>query len=199
MKYKAMIRKTFIITLFIFVGCQSGKSPYFKEIISTKEIALTKVRGAFSTDSVTLNIPVEFSLNLDNSDIKSVVAYYISDGRQLMQIEDYLVYNSKNNRVMSVLDNSDNIYPEKMYVLQNIHISNNQAELLIKKYNSNASLNNIKTGRDTIKLVTYEKYIKDNPNFIKEMRKKTDSLILSIHFFNGSSKVVGEKIKWLDK
>ncbi|MBF7091754.1 hypothetical protein IUY40_09385 [Flavobacterium sp. ALJ2] len=195
-----MTKNILIIILYLLVGCQSRKSPYFQELISTKEITLTKVRGPVQSDSITLSIPIEFSLNLNNSDIKSLVIYYVINGKQLMQVEDFLVYNGKSNKVMSVIEKGENnIYPESIYIRQIKHISKKEAELLIKKYNPLASINNIRTGADTIKLVSYKKYIEDNPSFIKEMRKEPDSLILSIGFFKKESKVIGEKIKWLNK
>ncbi|MDR7371015.1 hypothetical protein [Flavobacterium aquidurense] len=197
-----MTKRSFIgIMALCFLGCKSPNSPYFKEIISEKNITITTIRTDTNTDSLCLNIPIEFMLDLNSSNIKSVVIYYVIDDKQLMDVEDFLIYNGENNKIMYVMEDlEENIYPQSIYILQrkNRHIGKEKAESLLKKYNPTASISNIKFG-DTIKLVSYKKYIQDNPEFIKEMRKVPDSLILSIGFSGGKSKVVGEKIKWLDK
>ncbi|WP_433812085.1 hypothetical protein [Flavobacterium johnsoniae] len=186
--------------IFSMLGCKPFNDPYFEEIVSKKNIFFTRIRGAKEKDSINMNIPIEFKLNLNSSKIRSVGLYCKINEKQLIQIEDFSIFNSENDRIIYAIEDLNyQTYPKKIFISQYQHISKKEAEMLLKKYNPSASINDIKTGSDTINLVSYKKYIKDNPNFIKKMRKDSDSLILSIGFFKGKTKIVSEKIKWLDK
>ncbi|MBF7091752.1 hypothetical protein IUY40_09375 [Flavobacterium sp. ALJ2] len=199
-KYIFFFLAIIIILLLLLLGCKPSNTPYFQEVLSEKNITFTKIRGSEEKDSISMNVPIEFKLNLNSSKIQDVKIYCRIDRKQLIQIEDFSIFNAQNDKIIYAIEDLNyNTYPKKIFISQYQHISKKQAEILIKKYNPRTSINDIKTGKDTLKLVSYKKYIQDNPQFIKEMRKVPDSLIFSIGFFEGKSKVIGEKIKWLDK
>lgn len=190
----------FLLIIILLAGCESSDSKYFQEVLSDKDITFTRIRGSKEKDSVSMNVPIGFKLNLNSSKIQDVKIYCRIDGKQLIQIENFSIFNSKNNKMIYAIEDLNyNTYPQKIFISHYQKIPNKQAELLLKMYHPTASLNEIIKRNDTLKLVSYKKYIKDNPQFIKEMRKVSDSLIVSIGFFGGKSKIVEKKIKWLDK
>jgi hypothetical protein len=186
--------------IFLMFGCKPINKPYFKEVLSEKNIFFTKIRGSKEKDSVNMNIPIEFKLNLNSSKIRKVGLYCKINKKRLTQIEEFSILNAENDKIIYAIEDLNyHTYPKKIFISHYQHISKKQAEMLLNKYNPSASINDIKTGRDTINLVSYKKYIIDNPNFIKKMRKDPDSLILSIGFFKEETKIIKEKIKWIDK
>lgn len=68
---------------------------------------------------------------------------------------------------------------------------------MIKKYNSTATIDKLQTKNDTISLVSYSQFRKDNPKFLEEMRKVPDSLTLVISKSGKKEIIVSSvKINW---
>ncbi|OYU78973.1 MAG: hypothetical protein CFE23_16205 [Flavobacterium sp. BFFFF1] len=184
-----------ISVLFLATGCAEKK--YFTEVVSDKVITIS-MREAYNEKYLTLNIPVGFSLNLNHSEIKDVRLYWVLNNKQLADVEDYVVMNAENDRIIYAIEDKEYPnYPKSIYLLNRRNkISKEDALALIKKYNPTATLESIKSRKDTIKLVSYALYRKDNPEFLKEMRRLPDSLIFSIGFSGGKGELFKAKINW---
>jgi hypothetical protein len=183
-----------ILIALLFSGCSETK--YIKEVISSKEVAIS-MRGEYPKNQyLVLLIPLEFELNLNNSKILRVTDRYSKDNNYMFPGEDYIFINGDNDKIMYTFDKfTPYNYPKKLVLLERKNIvSKEQAKELIKQYNPKASLENIKSKRDTIKLISYSQYRKDNPQFLEEMRIIPDTLVLRINK-KGKSETVVEKIK----
>lgn len=143
-----------------------------------------------------LLIPLEFELNINRSNFFSVTERYSKDGSYMSPSENYIFINGDNNKVMFTFDKFKPYnYPKKIILLERKNILTKEKALeLIKKYNPNSTLENIKSKFDTIPLISYEKYRNDNPKFLDEMRKIPDTIVLRIHK-SGQSKTIVQKLK----
>jgi hypothetical protein len=191
-----MKKISLIICILLFLsGCAEKK--YFTEVVSTKKVTIS-MHEYLNEKYLTLNIPVEFELNLNHSEIKDVGIYWILNNKQLTDVEDYVVMNTENDKIIYAIEDKEYPnYPKSIYLLNRKNkISTEEALNLIKKYNPNVTLERIKSKKDTIPLVSYAQFRKDNLQFLKEMRKQSDSLILSIGFSGGKEKLFKEKINW---
>lgn len=190
-----MKRITFLsCVLFLYISCAEKK--YLKEVISNERVSIT-LKQTYEETYYNLNIPIEFELNLNNEKIISAVPYFEIDDKRGFGGDQYYI-DKKDNKKMFSLDNYKPYnYPTNIYVIdEKRKISKEDVIKLIKKYNPTKTIDALKTKNDTIYLVAYSQYRKDNLEFLQEMRKQPDSLILSIYTKGKGSKVVGERIKW---
>lgn len=191
------MKKTIILIsiVYLFVSCAENK--YFQEIVSNKKVSIS-IRETFNDKYLTLNIPLEFNLNLNHSEIKDVGVYWKLNNKILTDDEDYYIRETKNDKIIfGIQDKEFPNYPESIYLLNAKNkISIDDALVLIKKYNPTADLQSIKSRNDTIFIVSYKQYREDNPQFLQQMRKQPDSLFLSIGFSDGKQKTFKEKINW---
>lgn len=191
------MKKIFIIICLIFLSIGCGKKKYFKEVISTKKVTIS-MRELYNEKYLTLNIPVEFQLNLNQPEIKVVGLYWDVNGKLLIDVYEYAVMDSQNNKMIYAFQDIEALcYPNSIYLLDLTNkISPQQAVELIKKYNPGKRLEDIKSRKDTIELVSYSQYRKDNSGFLDEMRKVPDSLTFSVGFRGGERKLFKERINW---
>lgn len=190
-----MKRNIILLSIFILLlGCSEKK--YFREVVSKEMVSISKAT-IINDEFLVMNIPLEFNLFLDKSNEQDVGFYFEIDNKTILHGEDYLIFDKKTKKWVWSLKNREYVdYPKSIYIFYLYKVNDEYAQELIKKYNPKKSLDDLKTYKDTIHLVSYAKFRKDNPKFLKEMRKKTDSLQLSIGFKGGKQMVVGEKIKW---
>jgi len=177
-------------------GCAEKK--YIKEVISEKNVTIS-LRETYNEKYLVLLIPVEFELNLNKAKIFSVVDYYSKNNKYMFPAEDYIFVDVNTNKIMLGFDRFKPYhYPKNIYLLERKRkISEEEALLLIQKYNPTAHLDNIKRENDTIKLVSYKQYREDNPKFLEEMRKISDTLTLSISISGKDENVIDKlKINW---
>lgn len=67
---------------------------YFKEAVSHKIVFI--VKEIISTkEYLIVNIPLEFKLNLNNSNEIDVVFYFEIDNNRILKCKDYLIINKK--------------------------------------------------------------------------------------------------------
>ncbi len=177
------------------VSCQ--QKPYFKEVVSEKSVTIT-MREVEGQKKYILNIPIEFELNLNQTDIKDVGIYYNKDSKRVQELFEYLVYNGDTNKVLfAIEDLGYGSYPNSIYVVDGLHeLTDIQAKELLEKYAVKKSLLELKNKRDTIEVISYKKFRADHPDFINKMREKPDTLKLSIGFSKGREEVFAEQIKW---
>lgn len=198
-----MKNQLLFLVLAIF-SCNTGvqNQQYIKEIVSNNPVTISMredyLNSSEKKQTVVLNIPVEFQLNLNEKDVRDVRLYYLKDNRQLMRATDYLIYNGENKKPIYAFEDLEYPnYPKSVYIVdRQLAISSEKAEDMLQRYNPKASLSEIKSKVDTIEVVSYKKFREDYPDFIQRMRKQPDSIQLSIGFSKGRTKLVGERINW---
>jgi hypothetical protein len=179
-------------TLFLFIGCAEKK--YLKEVISNENVSIT-LKETFEETYYNLNIPIEFELNLNNEKIISALPYFEIDNKRGFSGDNYYIDKKDKTKMFSLDKYSPYNYPTNIYIIdEKRKITKDEVIALIKKYNPSKTIKSLQTKNDTIYLISYSKYRKDNPEFLQEMRKLPDSLILSLYIKGKGSKVVGERI-----
>ncbi|WP_298119179.1 hypothetical protein [Flavobacterium sp.] len=190
------MKKTIILisTVFFFISCTERN--YLKEVISNEKVSIT-LKETFEETYYNLNVPIEFELNLNNEKIISAVPYYENDGRKRFEGDFHYIDTKYKTKMFSLDKYSPYNYPTNIYIIdEKRKITKDEVIALIKKYNPSKTIKSLQTKNDTIYLISYSKYRKDNPEFLQEMRKLPDSLILSLYIKGKGSKVVGERINW---
>lgn len=185
------------ILIDMMIGCK--EKIVFKEVISNKKVEITKINTSKEIDSIALLIPIEFQMDLNFPNIRFVnVNYRYNNGFLTTDPNDVIIKDTKTKRILFTFDQFNyKTYPKLITIInRKIFLSKNEAEKLIKKYNPKESGNNIKLKTDTIALISYSQFRKEQPEFLKEMRKQPDSLILSLKPLKGKSTIIREKINW---
>ena len=173
-----MTKPIFFLVLIIFsiTSCKKKESIYLREIVSDEIVTITpNLKKTVNEDSVLINIPAEFEMQIYDSSLESIDLYYVIDKKTLMQISEFEMFSKRNSLepYLSVEKPIRIILREKNHL-----ISNNYAKELLERYNINKTLENFKLG-DTIKLVSYNRFRKDNLFFINELRKIGDTIIIT--------------------
>lgn len=184
----------FFLAFNLFLSCEN---PSILETISDKNVTIS-----FRKDSdekvLVLNVPLEFTLNLNSEKIKNVRIYYISNGKLSSLSEDYAVYDrASNQKLLFDIKKVNQKYPANIYIIdRRISIQEEKALELVNRYAPNSNLSNLQSDNDSITLTSYKKFREDNPQFITNMRKESDSLKLNLVFGKGKTKIIGKKIEW---
>ncbi|MFH7019140.1 hypothetical protein [Flavobacterium sp. FlaQc-47] len=177
-----MKKITLLISIALcFTNCK--EKTYFKEIVSEKNVNIAMAEFPKDKEGLVINVPFEFNLYFNNfPNIRSVNIYYKKDNHLCSEVDDYLMYDAQTDKMIFTLDNFEcPNYPKGIYIIQRkIKISKEDAQKLIKKYNTKTSVENIKSTNDTIPLVSYKKFKEDNPKFIEELRKIPDTITFVI-------------------
>lgn len=163
-------------------SCEFKEPLEVTQIISNEIVTLEDNYKDRSTtkDSVRISIPLEFQITMDSS-VDYVVWLYRIDKKTLIDDAfDYEVYNKQNKtkQIFQIDPDLANNKPINIIIKQmNYLISKKDAQKLLKKYNINKSLENLKSG-NTIKLINYDKFRNENKTLINDFYKIPDS----IHF-----------------
>jgi hypothetical protein len=190
------MKKNVVVLCIIFMISGCAEKKYFREVISNQMVSISKER-ILNHEFIVINIPLEFEINLNRKNIIDVGLFFEIDDKRQIFPEEYLMYNTvSEKKIFSVNNKHYENYPTSIYLNYFYRTSSKDIEKLLEMYNVNRGLDSLKANKDIINLVSYAKFRKDNPKFLKEMRKNTDSLQLSIGFKGGEQMVVGEKIKW---
>ncbi|MBF7091743.1 hypothetical protein IUY40_09330 [Flavobacterium sp. ALJ2] len=181
-----MKKITFLTSIVCFVLCFTNckEKTYFKEIVSKKNVGITLAEFPKNKEDLVITIPIEFNLYLNNfSNIWRVDIYYKKNNHLCSEVDDYLIFDSHNDKMFFALDNFKYPnYPEGIYIVERkMKISKEEVLKLIERYNPKTSVENIKSTNDTIPLVSYKKFKEDNPKFIEELRRIPDSITFVIH------------------
>ncbi|MBF7091738.1 hypothetical protein IUY40_09305 [Flavobacterium sp. ALJ2] len=198
------MKHTYIyILMFLFlISCESKAPIEVKQIISDEMVTIqANFKKKYIKDSVFISIPTEFEITITSSKIREIdLSYIINKKRLFAGLSDYEIYNKQNKTkpIYSLNTYLSSDKPIHIIIKERNHlISILDAKDLLNKYNINESLNNLKYG-DTIKIVPYNKFRKDNVNIIYDLRKTNDSIIFNI--WKGSGKgetiLVKKKINW---
>lgn len=188
------------LTTTLLISCQEKKALEIKQL-ATKEIVtiLPSLKNPLIKDSVVLSIPSEFQITMDSS-VDYVIWLYRVDNRTLRDGSfDYQVYKKQNKtKVIYKLDSDKSLIDKPIDIIikeRNHLISKIDARKLLRKYNQDRSLDNLKFG-DTIKLVTYDKFRNENKALINDFEKINDSIHFKAIRGEKENFYVVKKINW---
>ncbi len=170
----------YICGFLILTSCRHHEDISVEHIISDEVVTITRASNNKNLDSVCLNIPLEFKLNI-LSDVKFLSIDCIINNHYLSIPSDVVIYNKQDKK--AIFDFKEYLTikkPLNIIIRERNHlISIDDAEKLIKYKKENISVHNLKFG-DTIKLETYSQFRKNNPIFLNEFEKVGDTLIIAI-------------------
>jgi len=181
-------------------SCTPNEPIKIKQIESDEMVTIFKnvKNGPDQNDSISLTVPIEFRLIVNESKVKGLSLYYFVDKKLLSDhLFDYQVYNKNNKRKpIYSLEPYFEYNPLNIIIKERNHlISKDDANILLKKYNIKQSLNNLKIG-DTIKLIPFNQLIKENKKILEELNKIDDSIFFRITLNKGEVSVIKQKINW---
>ena len=193
-----------LIALLVIISCKN--TSYIEEITSERNVGITLrkyydgEKGAVVT-SLGIIIPVEFKLDINYRDVRKTASlYYTRDGKPTGDYENYRIFNGDTNIPIFYEENNWGYpyFPSSIYLIdEKLDLTKEEAEAFIKKYHPTASVEEIKSDKDTIVLAPYSKFRKENPEFIEKLRKEPDTLTLYIRFKNEKEPLIIEKgIHW---
>ena len=193
-----------LIALLVIISCKN--TSYIEEITSERNVGITLrkyydgEKGAVVT-SLGIIIPVEFKLDINYKDVRKTASlYYTRDGKPTGDYENYRIFNGDTNIPIFYEENNWGYpyFPSSIYLIdEKLDLTKEEAEAFIKKYHPTASVEEIKSDKDTIVLAPYSKFRKENPEFIEKLRKEPDTLTLYIRFKNEKEPLIIEKgIHW---
>ena len=178
-----------LIALLVIISCKN--TSYIEEITSERNVGITLreyydgEKGAVVT-SLGIIIPVEFKLDINYKDVRKTASlYYTRDGKPTATNGNYRIFNGDTNIPIFYEENNWGYpyFPSSIYLIdEKLDLTKEEAEAFIKKYHPTASVEEIKSDKDTIVLAPYSKFRKENPEFIEKLRKEPDTLTLSLFF-----------------
>ena len=194
-----------LIALLVIISCKNT-SYYMEEIISERNVGITLreyydgEKGAVVT-SLGIIIPVEFKLDINYKDVRKTASlYYTRDGKPTATNGNYRIFNGDTNIPIFYEENNWGYpyFPSSIYLIdEKLDLTKEEAEAFIKKYHPTASVEEIKSDKDTIVLAPYSKFRKENPEFIEKLRKEPDTLTLWLSLKNEKEpKIIDKGIHW---
>ncbi len=189
-----------IILFALLISCESKYPIEIKQITSKEFVTIEDnyMNRNVIKDSFRITIPTEYEIKI-NSKIHDITWYYSVDHKTLNPNHiDYQVYDKRNLKREILELNFEKSFKEKVTIIikeRNHLISKKDAQQLLKKYNIHKSLDSLKSN-DTIKLVSYDKFRKENKMFIQELNKISDSIHFTTMKKDGSFFYVNKKINW---
>ena len=193
-----------LIALLVIISCKN--TSYIEEITSERNVGITLreyydgEKGAVVT-SLGIIIPVEFKLDINYKDVRKTASlYYTRDGKPTATNGNYRIFNGDTNIPIFYEENNWGYpyFPSSIYLIdEKLDLTKEEAEAFIKKYHPTASVEEIKSDKDTIVLAPYSKFRKENPEFIEKLRKEPDTLTLWLSLKNEKEpKIIDKGIHW---
>ena len=194
-----------LIALQVIISCKN--TSYIEEITSERNVGITLreyydgEKGAVVT-SLGIIIPVEFKLDINYKDVRKTASlYYTRDGKPTATNGNYRIFNGDTNIPIFYEENNWGYpyFPSSIYLIdEKLDLTKEEAEAFIKKYHPTASVEEIKSDKDTIVLAPYSKFRKENPEFIEKLRKEPDTLTLSLFFskIEKEPQIIEKGIHW---
>ena len=193
-----------LIALLTIISCKN--TSYIEEITSERNVGITLreyydgEKGAVVT-SLGIIIPIEFKLDINYKDVRKTASlYYTRDGKPTATNGNYRIFNGDTNIPIFYEENNWGYpyFPSSIYLIdEKLDLTKEEAEAFIKKYHPTASVEEIKSDKDTIVLAPYSKFRKENPEFIQKLRKEPDTLTLWLSLKNEKEpKIIDKGIHW---
>ncbi|WP_428229312.1 hypothetical protein [Flavobacterium sp.] len=198
------MKKLMIFIFLTLISCNVKEPISIKELISDEIVTIRPdyQKSEIKKDSVPITIPIEFEITANTENLRNLGLYFISINNQrlLDDINDYQTYykDNKTERIFFALNKDDLVTQKKFHIIIKIRtqmISREVAETILKKYNINKSFENLKF-RDTIKLIGYNQFRKDNPDIVEDFRRVSDSIVFSMSLKGGERVHISKKINW---
>ncbi|MBF7091740.1 hypothetical protein IUY40_09315 [Flavobacterium sp. ALJ2] len=190
----------YILISISLISCESKAPIEVKQIISNEIVTiLPSLKNPSIKDSIVISIPTEFEIII-NSSVNYIAWHYRVDGKTLWDdFVEYQVYNKQNKtKPIHQLDFEKSFKNKSISIIlkeRNHLISKKDAQEILKRYNINRSLDNLKF-RDTIKLTTYDKFRIENKEMIDDFNKINDSIKFRVMKGDGSFFYLDKKINW---
>ncbi len=196
------MKKIFLycFTFFLLISCKKTEPVSLKEIISNEIVVITyNSKKSSINDSVSIIIPLKFEVIINKNSLKYFKIDFFKNKKYKMIVDDYEIYDPLNNLKPLLNFNTYLSSKEPFYILlkeKKQLISKKDAQKLMKKYNSNQSLDQLKFG-DTLNLISYDIFRKDNAEILKELRRTEDKIRITTsgkgeNYFNSQD----FKINW---
>ena len=194
-----------LIALLVIISCKN--TSYIEEITSERNVGITLreyydgEKGAVVT-SLGIIIPIEFKLDINYKNIHKITSFrYIRDDKPTGDYENYRIFNGDTNTPIFYEEKNWGYpyFPNSIYLVDDeLNLTKEEAEAFIKKYRPTASLEEIKSHKDTVVLAPYSKFRKENPEFIEKLRNVPDSLILILTFkkIEKEPQIIEKGIHW---
>lgn len=197
------MKKLVIFIYLTLISCNVKEPISIKQVTSDEIVTIRPdYPKTVTRDSVPITIPLEFEITINTKDFRNLNLYFISINNQrlLDDISDYQTYYKENKmeRIFFSLNKDDEGVQEKKHIIIKLRtqmISRKVAQTILKKYNINQSFDNLKF-KDTIKLIEYNQFRKDNPQIIKGFQKVNDSIVFSMLLKGGKRIHISQKINW---
>ena len=196
-----------LIALLIIISCKNT-SYYMEEIISERNVGIT-LRKYYDDEKDTvvttygIVIPVEFKLDINYKNIHKTTSFYYFRNEKNAggNGNNYRIFNGDTNIPIFYEENNWGYpyFPSSIYLIdEKLDLTKEEAEAFIKKYHPTASVEEIKSDKDTIVLAPYSKFRKENPEFIEKLRKEPDTLTLRLSFkkIEKEPKIIDKGIHW---
>lgn len=179
------MRNPFLINfLLILISCKTKQDIKISEVYSNTYVTLSENFKQSSSDSVCLNIPLEFELSVPDNTDKLRFQLFINNHYK-QYVNDYTIKYFKDDIKQTLYDGIDfkeMKNPKKVKIklfLENMLISKKSADSLLIKYTKgNIKSNDIKR-KDSIKLIPYINFRKENFEIMKFLRKKDNILLMN--------------------
>jgi hypothetical protein len=160
-------------------SCKKKEYITIKQIVSDQIVTITpNLKKIDAKDSVSINIPAEFEIETYDSSLESINLYYVINQKNLMQISEFEMFISNNKPINNLKFYLSVEKPLRIILREKNHLISNYARELLKRYNINKSLEDFKLG-DTIKLVSYNQFRKENYFILNDLRKVGDTVIIT--------------------
>ena len=194
-----------LIALLVIISCKN--TSYIEEITSERNVGIT-LRKYYDDEKDTvvttygIVIPIEFKLDINYKDVRKTASlYYTRDGKPTGDYENYRIFNGDTNIPIFYEENNWGYpyFPSSIYLIdEKLDLTKEEAEAFIKKYHPTASVEEIKSDKDTIVLAPYSKFRKENPEFIEKLRKEPDTLTLRLFFkkIEKEPQIIDKGIHW---
>jgi hypothetical protein len=193
---------TYFAIIIMIISCKTKEPFIVKEIISDEMVTIEPdYQNPITKDSIPITIPVELEIVQNISNLRYLKLFFISinNKRLLDAISDHQIYDKQNNkkRIFFMCD-SDELAAQKSFniiiKIRTQMISKKDVSELLKKYNINQSVEDIKIG-SKINLVPYTQFRKENPEIVKELKRTKDILHFSYGIKGVKSPNEGKKVK----
>ena len=195
-----------LIALLTIISCKN--TSYIEEITSERNVGIT-LRKYYDDEKDTvvttygIVIPVEFKLDINYKNIHKTTSFYYFRNEKNAggNGNNYRIFNGDTNIPIFYEENNWGYpyFPNSIYLVDDeLNLTKEEAEAFIKKYRPTASLEEIKSDKDTVVLAPYSKFRKENPEFIEKLRNVPDSLILILTFkkIEKEPQIIEKGIHW---
>ncbi|WP_139329323.1 hypothetical protein [Chryseobacterium ureilyticum] len=192
-----MIRKSiiFILLLILVISCNSQKDIKVEQCENSYEVSLSKSLLNPQNDSLSLNFPIKIGIknNMSVGPLRLEKMTVFSDLDATGQKNAMYSLTQKKKIYTEV---KENIEHENFYkIIISYSISKEEAERIVGKYHVSKTTE-LKNYNDSIKIIPYKNFIKDNGEYKQRMDKTPDFVRMMFRDQNNKTFIEELKINW---